>query len=163
MISAQMAICTTGRQLLPTGAVALAALSAAAAKCASTTLWRPRLPWLQLSGTMKQMMVHLPALWHKATSPLAGAAMSAATSGVHHLVSGSARRRLAAPNAVIMQGPRRLSIQPLQTPSILEQEFAWQNGTKNATHLGDSEKPQADILALHQMPRRARAQLACTT
>ena len=30
--------------------------------------WLPRLPWLQLSGTMKKMLGHLKPWWHKASS-----------------------------------------------------------------------------------------------
>ena len=74
----------------------MGALSAAAARCASTIPWRPRLPWLQLSGTVKPMMVLLTPWWPKAVSLLLGSVMFAATSGVHHLVTGSARQKLAA-------------------------------------------------------------------
>ena len=86
MISVQMATCTAGRQPLPTGAMAVVALSAAATKCASTTPWPPRLLQLLLSGIMKQMMAHLIACWHKAMWLLVGAVMTAAASGVQQFI-----------------------------------------------------------------------------
>ena len=96
MTSATMAICTAGKRLLPTGAMAQVALSAVAAKCASTTPWLPRLPWLQLSWTMKQMMVHLTAWWHTAISLLVGFVMSVVTSGLpSHRVN---KQRAGCPN-----------------------------------------------------------------
>ena len=61
VISAQMATCTAGRQLLLTGAMAVVVPRAAAAKGASTTPELPRLPCWHLSGTMRQTMLHLTA------------------------------------------------------------------------------------------------------
>ena len=134
--SVPMAICTAGKRLLPTGAMAQVALSAVAAKCASTTAWQPRTPSLQLSGTMKQMVVHLTAWWHTALSLLLGSVMFVATSEVHHPAGGLTNRGVAAQSAVIVQSPGGgSSTQPLQTPSTLKQELAWHSGITNATHL----------------------------
>ena len=59
-------------------------------------------------------MAHLTVWWHKATSLLAGAVMSAVTSGVHQLVPGSAKE-LVARTAPGMQGQTTGSVtQPLQ-------------------------------------------------
>ena len=99
----------------------MVALSAAAAKCASTTPWLPWLPWLQLSGTMKQMMLHLTMWWHKAFSLLVGSVVSVATSGAQHLIRGSAEQ-LAAHNAQkqMQKAARRSSSQPLQSARTLQ-------------------------------------------
>ena len=124
VISVPMAICTDGLQLSATGPLALDALSAAAAKCASTTPWPPRLPQLQLSGTMKSMMVHQTMWFHKAISPLLGSAVCVATTGVQHQIIGFIGS-LAAKNAAIVQRPGGgSSTQPLQKPRTLEQELA---------------------------------------
>ena len=93
---------TAGRKLSPTGAMAMVALSAGAAKCASTTLWPPRLPCWHLSGTMRQSVLHLTVWWPTAISLLVGFVMSAATSGAQHLMLGSART-LAVRHAVASQ------------------------------------------------------------
>ena len=88
--------------------MAQVALSAEAAKCASTTPWLPRLLWLQLNGILRQIREHLTVWWHKATSLLVGSVMSVATSGVLYLIIGSAKKELAARCALIRQGPRNI-------------------------------------------------------
>ena len=133
VISAQMATCTAGRPPLQTGAVALVALSAAGAKCASTTPWQPRLPGWQLSGTMKQMLVLLTMWWHKAIIQSGGGVRCVATSGVQHLVNASASKRLAAHSVPIIERPRRRSgTQPLQSVKTLTTKLSWQSGTTYA-------------------------------
>ena len=104
VISAQMATCTAGGQLLPTGAMAVVALSAAGTKCASTARWPRRLLKSQLSGTIKQMLVLLTALSHRAISQWVGYVMCVESIGVSHPVNGSASTRLAAHNVTKTKG-----------------------------------------------------------
>lgn len=52
VISVQTVTCTAGQHVFIRGPEAMGVLSAAGAKCASTTRSPPRPPWLQLSGTM---------------------------------------------------------------------------------------------------------------
>ena len=59
VINVQMAICTAGQHLSTAEPQAMGVLSAVATRSASTTRWLPRLLWLQLSGTMLQMMAPL--------------------------------------------------------------------------------------------------------
>ena len=91
VISAQMAICTAGRQRFSTGAMAVVALSAAAARSVSKTPWPPRLPQSQLSGATKQMLVPQKAWWHTAVSVLVGYVRCVATTGVQHPTRESAK------------------------------------------------------------------------
>ena len=98
-----MVTCTAGKQVCIIGPMAQVALSAAAAKCASTTPWLPRLLQLQLNGTMRQMMVHLTVWWHKVARLLFGCVMSVATSEVQHPIIGSAKKNLAARSALRRQ------------------------------------------------------------
>ena len=56
VISVQMDIDTAGQHLSSIEPTATGVLSAVATKCASTTPWLPRLPWLQLNGIMTQML-----------------------------------------------------------------------------------------------------------
>ena len=131
--SAQMATFTAGRPLLPTGAMAVVALSVAGSKCASTTPWPPRLPRWQLSGTMQQMLVLLTMWWHTAIIQSGGSVRSVATHGVHHPTNGSAKGKLAAHSVLIIERPKRGSgTQPLQSVKTLKAKRAWQNGTMNA-------------------------------
>ena len=81
-------------------------LSAVAAKCASTTLWLPRLPWLQLNGTTKQVLVFLTMWWQKVIGLLAGSVMPVARHGSKHLISGSTNR-LAVRNVIELLGRTR--------------------------------------------------------
>ena len=135
VISAQMATCTAGKQLSIIGLQAQHVLSAAATRCASTILWLPRLLWLQLNGTTKQMLVHLTACWHKAIIMLLGTVMSVAASGMHHLMHGCARIKLAAQNAVTVKRARSpASVKPLQRVRTLTANLSWQDGTMNAIH-----------------------------
>ena len=75
----------------------MGALSAAAGKSASTTLWLPRLPRSQLSGTVRSMMVHLMMWSHKAITKLVGTVTSVAASGEQALMPGLAKLDVAAP------------------------------------------------------------------
>ena len=92
VISVQMGTCTAGLQLCIAGAADVGVLSAVAKRCASITPWLPRLPWLQLSGTMKQIQKHLMMWWHNASKSLVGTVLSVAASGVHHLTAASAEK-----------------------------------------------------------------------
>ena len=107
--------------------MAVAALSAAAARCASTTAWLPRLHGLQLSGTMRRMLpwAFLTLWWHIAISRLAGIARSVATNGLPCLMLVSASS-LAAHN-VHLEG-QSPNIQPLQSVGIR----CWKSGTTSA-------------------------------
>lgn len=71
-------------------------LSAAAAKCVSTTAWLLRLPWLQLSGTMQPMRVLQAGCLHRVVTWSAGTVMCAATRGAPHLILKSATWELSA-------------------------------------------------------------------
>ena len=107
-------------------------LNAVAMRCASITRWLPRLPWLQLSGTMKQMMQHLMMWWHNASKSLVGTALSVAANGVHHLTAASGREIRAAVRTVLKENRRpTIGTQPLQSASTL----SWQSGTINVTQL----------------------------
>ena len=136
MISAQMATYTAGRRPLTAGATAGLVLSAAAAKCASITLWLPRLLWLQLSGTIQKITAHLTVWWHKAISLLVGSVMPVVTSGMQQFIPGSAKQKLAAQSVHTLLKPRSgPSTQPLQSVRTLEAKLSWQSGTMSAMHL----------------------------
>ena len=121
VISAQMATCTAGRPLLSTEAMAGVALSAAGAKCASTTPCPPRLPRWQLSGTMQQMLVLLTMCWHTAIIQLGGCVGSVETSGGNHPTNGSAKTKLAVHSVTKIKGAKIiLGTQPLQSVKTLE-------------------------------------------
>ena len=135
VISAQMATCTAGMPLLPTGATAGVALSAAGAKCASTTPWPPRLPRWQLNGTMKRMIILLKMWSHKAIIQLVGCVRCVETSGMQHPVNGSASKRLAAHSVPeLAEAKRGSGTQHLQIVETLRVKRAWHNGTMNAMH-----------------------------
>ena len=56
------------------------------------------------------------------------------------------------------------STHALQTVRTLKKEFAWQSGIMKATRFKHEDaQRQADLLALHQVPGRAEAQLVCST
>ena len=138
MISVQTATCTDWKQLLRTGAMATGVLNAAAAKCASTTPWQPRLPWLQLSGTVKLIVTPLTVLWHTPINILVGCVRCVATDGLKHRIDESAKRG-AVPTVLTRHAARRgLITQPLQTARTLEAKLFWQKGTMNAMHLGET-------------------------
>ena len=166
MISAQMATCTAGKQVSIIGPEAQVALNAAATRCASTTPWPLRLPRWQLNGTMKQMTAPLRTWWHKAIQLLAGAATSLASHGQQELNPGSAKRNQAVRSVLIVGRPRSgSSTQTLQSVRTLTSKLSRQSGTMSTIHWSGfphqkfSEKPQADLLALSQVPSRAGAQL----
>ena len=113
---ARMAACIDGQHQSATEPMAVAALSAAAARCASTTAWLPRLHRLQLSGTMRRMLpwAFLTLWWHIPISQLADIARSAATDGLPRLMLVSASSLAAQSVPPEGQSP---SIQPLQSVS----------------------------------------------
>ena len=114
--NAQMTTCITRRQLSIAGAMVVVVLSVAAAKCASTTPWQPKLPWWQLNGTMKQMKTRLTMWKQTANSLLVGCVVCVATGGVQHPTSGSTKSSAAAQSALTKQGARSASsTQPLRS------------------------------------------------
>ena len=119
-----MATHTAGQQESITGPQGLGVLTAPAAKYASTTPWPPKLHGLQLSGTMRQMMIHLTLWSRRAIRPLIGCVMLVITSGEQMYITGSA----GAPAANNVQSSRHgPGAQPLQiTPS-------WLSGITDAT------------------------------
>ena len=139
--------------------------SASGARCASTTLWPPRHPRWQLSGTTEQMIILLKMWSHKATSQLGGCVRFVATHGVQHPVTGSAKRNLAAHSVLKMLGPSRgLSTQLLQRLRTLEAKLSWQNGTMNAIeHKGTSLTTSACIAPSRSSGSATSAQRGSST
>ena len=131
MVIAQMATGTAGRQLSTTKQPTQAVFSAAVARLANITHWRPRLPQLQLSGTWKQLVAHLTARWLKAIRLEICTARCVATIGKPHPISGSARM-LAAHSAQTQKGIARPSTQPLQNAKTHEEELSWQNSMRHS-------------------------------
>ena len=131
-----MVTCTAGKPVWTIGPMAQVALSAEAAKCASTTLLLPRIPWLQRIGTTRQTIVHLTVWWHKAISLLVGCVTSVATNGMQHPFIASAKLNVVAQSALRWQTARTgPSNQPLQSARTLKGELSWQSGIMCATHL----------------------------
>lgn len=157
MVIAQMATGTAGRQLSTTKQPTQAVFSAAVARLANITHWRPRLPQLQLSGTWKQLVAHLTARWLKAIRLEICTARCVATIGKPHPISGSARM-LAAHSAQTQKGIARPSTQPLQNAKTHEEELSWQNAAA-VSPKRSAIKQQADLLALHSVSSRTGAQL----
>ena len=156
----QMATCISGQRLFKAEAMAEAALSAAALRCVSTTVW---LPWL-----------HAAAQWDYEANAALGTpdtvvANSIQPVGWHCQVCGHkwtvspnsrAKRQSGCPNVCPQRGSQqasnlcRLSAPTLGRVGPQAQRSLWQLPSQHNT-----AKSKADILAARQVPSRAGAQL----
>ena len=109
-------------------------LSAAATKCVGITPWLPRPPWWQLNGTMRKIRVRPIVWWHGAISQLIGTVMLVTMSGVPKSLPELASGKLAACNALKLQGPQKgSSTRPLQRTLS-----CWHSGITSAMQSRDT-------------------------